>query len=194
MPVRKSIGPKLLLHVTRRQEWRAWLRKHRKSARETWLVFYKKRTGRPRIPYNDAVEEALAFGWIDSTARKIDEDRFAQRFTPRNPKSPYSAANIERLRAMARQGKVAKDILASLGDRLNERPPRVPPDILAAIKADPEAWKNFRAFSDAYKRIRVGYIDAARDRPAEFAKRLRNFVAMTRKNRLIGFGGIEKHY
>jgi uncharacterized protein YdeI (YjbR/CyaY-like superfamily) len=194
MPALKPIDPKLLLHVTRRRDWRAWLRKHRKSAREIWLVFCKKHTGRPRIPYNDAVEEALAFGWIDSTARKIDEDRFAQRFTPRNPKSPYSAANLERLRAMARRGKVAKDVLASLGDRLIERPPRVPADILAAIKAEPEAWKNFRAFSDAYKRIRIGYIEGASDRPAEFAKRLRNFVAMTRKNRLIGFGGIDRHY
>ena len=194
MPAKTPIDPKLLLHVTRRREWRAWLRKNRRSAREVWLVFYKKHTGRPRIPYNDAVEEALAFGWIDSTARKIDEDRFAQRFTPRNPKSAYSAANIERLRAMVRRGKVARDVLESLGDRLNEGPLRIPADILAAIRADPEAWKNFRAASDAYKRIRIGYIDGARDRPAEFAKRLRNFVAMTRKNRIIGFGGIAKHY
>ncbi len=191
---KRPIDPKLLLHVTGRSEWRAWLRKHRRTDREIWLVHDKKHTGRPRLSYNDSVEEALSFGWIDSTARTIDEDRYAQRFTPRRPKSPFSAANIERLRALARRGKVAKDVLATLGDMLDEGPPRIPPDILKAIKADRPAWENFRGFSDAYKRIRIGYIDGARGRPSEFAKRLRNFVAMTRANRLIGYGGIDKHY
>ncbi len=194
MAVKRPIDRKLLLYVTNRGEWRAWLRKHRKTDKEIWLVHYKKHTGRPRISYNDSVEEALSFGWIDSTARTIDEDRYAQRFTPRRPKSPYSAANIERLKALARRGKVAKDVLATLGDRLNEGHPRIPPDILETIKADREAWKNFQAFSDPYKRIRIGYIEGARDRPSEFSKRLRNFVAMTRKNRIIGYGGIDKHY
>jgi uncharacterized protein YdeI (YjbR/CyaY-like superfamily) len=186
--------PANLLHVTRRAEWRAWLRKNSRSAKDIWLVNNKKHTGRPRVSYNDAVEEALAFGWIDSTARKIDEDRYAQRFSPRRPGSPYSPANLERLRAMARRGKVAKDVLEKLGGLLAVKPLRVPPDILAALKADREAWKNFRSFSEPYKRIRVGYIEGARDRPAEFAKRLRNFVAKTKQNRLIGYGGIQVHY
>jgi uncharacterized protein YdeI (YjbR/CyaY-like superfamily) len=188
------LNPKLLLHVTERRQWRAWLRKHHKSQREIWLVFNKKHTGRPRISYNDAVEEALAFGWIDSTVRKVDESRYAQRFTPRRPGSPYSQANLERLRAMARQGKVAKNVLAKLGDVITVEELRIPPDILQALKADQAVWKNFRAFSESYKRIRIGYIEGARDRSDEFAKRLQNFVAMTKKNRLIGYGGIDKHY
>jgi uncharacterized protein YdeI (YjbR/CyaY-like superfamily) len=183
-----------LLHVTTRAAWRAWLGKNSKSAKEIWLVNNKKQTGKPRVSYNDAVEEALAFGWIDSTARKLDEDRYAQRFTPRRPGSSYSAANVERLRAMARRGKVAKDVLEKVGDLLAVKPLRVPPDILAALRADRETWKNFRAFSGPYKRIRIGYIEGARDRPAEFAKRLRNFVAQTKRNRLIGYGGIQIHY
>ena len=69
----------------------------------------------PRISYNEAVEEALCFGWIDSTVKSIDDDRFAQRFSVRNPKRPYSQANKERLRALAKQGKIAKDVLATLG-------------------------------------------------------------------------------
>ena len=95
---------------------------------------------------------------------------------------------------MARRGKVAKDVLEKLAGLLAVKPLRVPPDILAALKADREVWKNFRAFSEPYKRIRVGYIEGARDRPAEFAKRLRNFVAKTKQNRLIGYGGIQVHY
>jgi uncharacterized protein YdeI (YjbR/CyaY-like superfamily) len=186
--------PKPLLKVSKRGEWRDWLRRHHKSAKEIWLVFNKKHTGRPRISYNDAVEEALAFGWIDSTVRKVDKARYAQRFTPRRRGSPYSQSNLERLRAMARRGKVTKAVLASLGDLLPPEALRVPPDLLAAVKTDAETWRNFRAFSDSYKRIRIGYIEGARDRPAEFVKRLRHFLEMTKKNRLFGFGGIEKYY
>ena len=189
-----EIDSSLLLEANKRSEWRAWLRGHYKTRKEIWLVFHKKHTGRPRVAYNDAVEEALAFGWIDSTAKKLDEDRYAQRFTPRNPKSSYSESNVARLRAMAAKGKIVPEVLKKVKPLLAEKPIRVPPDILAAIKADPETLKNFRAFSDAYTRIRIGYIDGARDRPEEFAKRLRNFLAVTKKNRLIGFGGIQKHY
>jgi uncharacterized protein YdeI (YjbR/CyaY-like superfamily) len=183
-----------LLDVSKRSEWRAWLRRNYRTAKAVWLVFHKKHTGRPRVAYNDAVEEALAFGWIDSVAKKIDEDRYAQRFTPRRPGSPFSEPNLVRLRAMAAKGKVMPEVLERVRPLLVEKPLIVPPDILAAIKADPETWKSFRAFSDAYKRIRIGYIEGARDRPDEFAKRLRNFLRMTKANRLIGFGGIQKHY
>jgi uncharacterized protein YdeI (YjbR/CyaY-like superfamily) len=70
----------------------------------------------------------------------------------------------------------------------------MPPDILEAIKANKQAWMNFQNYSAAYQRIRISYIDGARDRPAEFKKRLNNFIKMTEKNKQIGFGGIEKHY
>ncbi len=189
-----EIDPKRLLDVRRRPDWRAWLRRHYKTDQEIWLVYHKKHTGQPRVAYGDAVEEALAFGWIDSVAKKLDEDRYAQRFSPRRPKSPYSEANLARLRAMAAKGRIAPDVLEKVRPLLAVERVVVPPDILAALKADPETWKNFRAFSDAYKRIRVAYIDHARSRPEEFAKRLRNFLRMTKAGRVIGFGGIQKHY
>jgi len=182
-----------LLYVTDRKEWREWLKKHYRSDKEVWLVYYKKHTGKPRISYNDAVEEALCFGWIDSTARSIDRDRFAQRFTPRRRGSLYSQANKERLRKLVKEGKVIKDVLSTLGNVLDE-PFTVPPDILEAVKTDKEAWRNFQALSPPYIRVRIAYIEGARKRPAEFEKRLRHFIAMTGKNRLFGFGGIEKYY
>lgn len=194
LKMQKPVSPELYLDVATRAEWRAWLRRNHKTAKVVWLVFHKKHTGRPRVAYNDAVEEALAFGWIDSTARRLDEDRYAQRFTPRRPGSPYSESNLARLRAMAGRGRIPADVLAKVRPLLVAKPVRVPPDILAAIKSDPETWRNFRAFSESYKRIRIDYIDHARVRPDEFAKRLRNFLKMTKKNRLIGFGGIQKHY
>jgi uncharacterized protein YdeI (YjbR/CyaY-like superfamily) len=183
-----------LLYVIDRKEWRAWLKKHYKSEKEIWLIFYRKHTGKPRILYNDAVEEALCFGWIDSTVRRVDEERFAQRFSLRKPKSTYSQANQERLRALIKQGKVMKEVRAALEDLTKEKTFKIPPDIHKAIKADKEAWKNLQSFSPSYTRIRIAFIDAARNRPQEFAKRLRYFIRMTAKNRQFGFGGIEKYY
>ena len=181
------------LHVTNRKDWRKWLRKHYSSEKEIWLVYNKKHTGKPRIAYNDAVEEALCFGWIDSIAKSLDHERTAQRFSPRRSNSPYSPANKERLRKLLKQRKVIKEVRESLGSIL-EDDFAIPRDILKAIEANEQAWEHFQGFSDAYKRIRIGFIEGARDRPAEFEKRLRYFIRMTEKNKMYGFGGIEKHF
>ena len=181
------------LHVTNRKDWRRWLRDHYKTEPDIWLVYSKKETGKARISYNDAVEEALCFGWIDSTFKTLDEGRTAQRFSPRKLNSPYSPANKERLRNLVKQRKVIKAVRETLGDILDEKFV-IPKDILEEIKGNQEAWKHFRKFSDAYKRIRIGFIEGARKRPAEFKKRLRYFIKMTEKNKQYGFGGIEKHY
>ncbi len=181
------------VHPTTRTAWRAWLREHYKSENEIWLVFYKQHTGKPRISYNDAVEEALCFGWIDSKVKSLDENRFAQRFSPRNPRSPYSQANKERLRKLIARKKVRREVVAALS-AASIRKFKAPTDILDAIRRNPTAWKNFRSFSSSYKRIRIGFIDGSRKRPTEFAKRLRYFIKMTERNKQFGFGGIDKLY
>ena len=193
MPIRKSTSSLDILEVPTRREWRRWLRGHAASAKEIWLVYYKKKSGKPRISYNDAVEEALCFGWIDSNVRSIDEQRFAQRFSPRKPKSPYSPANQERLHRLIAEGKVAKKVLATLGSLPSPRLV-VARDILDAIKGNSDAWKYYRSLPAGYKRIRIGFIEAARHRPAEFQKRLNYFIRMTAKNKRFGFGGIEKYF
>ncbi len=96
-------------------------------------------------------------------------------------------------RKLLKQRKVIKEVRDTLGDLADEKF-EIPEDILGAIKANQEAWKNFQKFSAAYKRIRIGFIAGARNRPAEFKKRLRYFIQMTEKNKLYGFGGIEKHF
>jgi hypothetical protein len=147
------------LHVTNRKDWRKWLREHYQTEKDIWLVYYKKETGKRRIEYNAAVEEALCFGWIDSTVKSLDKDRTAQRFSPRRPKSPYSPANKERLRKLLKQRKVIKEVRETLGD-LSVEKFEIPKDILE-LKANKEAG-NTSKFSDAYKRIRIGFIEGAK--------------------------------
>jgi uncharacterized protein YdeI (YjbR/CyaY-like superfamily) len=191
--VPKPIPKTKLLHLTERSQWRAWLKRNYRAKDEVWLVYAKKHTRKPRISYNDAVEEALCFGWIDSTVRTIDNDSFAQRFSVRKPNSSYSQANKERIRGLIKDGKVMQDVIDTLPE-LSEDDFAIPSDILEAIKANEKAWKNFQEFSQPYIRIRIAYIDGARTRPDEFKKRLAHFIKMTEINKQIGYGGIDKYY
>ncbi|WP_370572225.1 YdeI family protein [Methanomethylovorans sp.] len=179
--------------MANRQEWRAWLEENFDKEKEIWMVYPSKSSGKARVSYNDAVEEALCFGWIDSTAKSLDKDSSAQRFSPRNPKSAYSQANKERMKWLLQRGMIHPSV-KDTARKIQEEEFVFPPDIIETIKSDELAWENYSKFSDAYKRIRIAYIDAARKRPDEFEKRLHNFIRKTRENKRIGFGGIEKYY
>ena len=96
-----DIGKKL--YVRDRKDWCDWLTANFNTEKEIWLIYPTKDSGKPRIQYNDAVEEALSFGWIDSIVKRIDEHSLAQRFSPRNPDSDYSQANKERLKWLAEE-------------------------------------------------------------------------------------------
>ena len=181
------------LYVTSNNDWRSWLKEHFEREAEIWLIFPNKASGKKRLPYNDAVEEALCFGWIDSIIKKYDESSTAQRFTPRNPKSGYSQPNKERLRWLSEHGRIHPSMTQQVGEVIEEEFV-FPEDIIQAVKESETAWKNYQEFSPAYQRIRVAYIDTARKRPDEFRKRLANFIKKTEQNKLIGYGGIEKYY
>jgi uncharacterized protein YdeI (YjbR/CyaY-like superfamily) len=146
-----------------RKVWRAWLKKHHKSESEIWLVYYKLHTGKPRIPYNDAVEEALCYGWIDSTVKKIDEEKYAQRFTPRRPGSKLSETNKERIRRLIKQRKMTVPGITAvkhlLGDSVKKPVLIIAPDILKALKQNKKTWENFLKFPPSYKRIRIGWLE-----------------------------------
>lgn len=181
-------------YTSSRAEWRNWLSKNYKTESEIWFIFPMKETGEASLSYNDAVEEALCFGWIDSTIKHIDETHRAQHFTPRKKGSPYSRPNIERLIWLEKQNMLTDEIHESVLP-LIKAPYEFPEDIIAAIKENTETWKNYQNFPEGYKRIRIAYIDAARNRPEEFKKRLESFIKKTHRNVLIkGFGGIDKYY
>ena len=182
------------LYVTTREQWRDWLNNNFDKIKEIWLVYPGKKSGNIRILYNDAVEEALCFGWIDSTVRALDNNNTIQRFTPRNPKSDFSQANKERLKWLSDRKMIhpslEKQVKTIIGRKFI-----FPDDIIDAVKRDKTSWINFKQFSESYKRIRIAYIEGARNRPDEFRKRLSYFLGKTRENKLIkGFGGIDKYY
>jgi uncharacterized protein YdeI (YjbR/CyaY-like superfamily) len=182
------------LYLTQRSEWRAWLEKYHNNKLEVWLIYPKKNSGKPRILYNDAVEEALCFGWIDSINKKLDEENTIQRFSPRNPKSTFSQPNKERLNWLYRRDMIHKSQLLEIEEVIKEEF-IFPKDIMFKIKSDQEVVKKYKTFSSSYQRIRIAFIDSARNRPEEFEKRLNNFLEKTREGKLIkGFGGIEKYY
>lgn len=183
-----------IVYCTNRQEWRQWLVANFESAREVWFVFPTKASGEVGVAYNDAVEEALCFGWIDGVAGTLDPLHQLRRFTPRRKGSPYSRPNIERLIWLNEQGLLHPSVRTSVADLIT-LPFQFPADIIATLQQDQKVWEHYCAFSEPYKRIRVAYIDAARKRPAEFRRRLDNFISQTRQNKLIvGYGGIEKYY
>lgn len=177
-----------------RKDWRKWLSENFDTSDEIWFVFPNKSSGKNSIIYNDAVEEALCFDWIDSTIKAFDKEHKIQRFTPRNPQSTYSQANKERLKWLLENKMIHPKFEKKIQNVLSE-PFIFPNDIIDRLKEDKVVWNNYQQLSVTYRRIRIAYIEAARKRPEEFEKRLNNFIDKTKKNKIItGFGGIEKYY
>ncbi|MFH1185827.1 MAG: hypothetical protein V1755_12445 [Chloroflexota bacterium] len=117
-----EIGEKL--YVTTRQEFRRWLQRNHAARTEIWLVRYKKATGKPSIDYVEAVEEAICFGWIDGFEKSIDAERYATRFSPRRPKSNWTAGNLERARRMIEARKMMPAGMEALPQRPSPSRPK----------------------------------------------------------------------
>jgi uncharacterized protein YdeI (YjbR/CyaY-like superfamily) len=173
-----------LLDVRDAKAWRRWLEAHHTSEPEIWLVYHSKASGAASIPYNDAVDEALCFGWIDSTVKKVEGERRAQRFTPRRPGSPISPMNRERVLRLRAAGRMTQAGLDAAGDL--DTPFELPRDIEAALRADDETWRNYQAQAESYQCIRVGFVDGARNRPDMFQRRLAYYLKMTKANKRYG--------
>jgi uncharacterized protein YdeI (YjbR/CyaY-like superfamily) len=182
------------LYVSDRARWRAWLEEHHASEREVWLVYYKKHTGRPRIPYDDAVEEALCFGWIDSTVRRLDEDSYLQKFTPRRDTRNWCESNVRRARRLIAEGRMTKAGLDKIaegaldvefGPRPKSKEVEVPRFVSAALKETPNAWENFNALAPSYRREYVNWITEAK-REETRARRLAEAARLLSENKRLG--------
>jgi uncharacterized protein YdeI (YjbR/CyaY-like superfamily) len=176
--------------VKTRVQWRRWLFKHHITDKEIWLVYYKKHSGKPRIPYGDAVEEAICFGWIDSIVRKFDAEKYIQRFTPRRPDSIWSEENIRRAKKMIRLGWMTAQGMR-LYRGLKKRDELIIPDRLAMPAGlriafnDPDnavARRNFRTYPPSHKKIYYWWIKTAKKSETR-QRRIQKIVELVRLNK-----------
>jgi uncharacterized protein YdeI (YjbR/CyaY-like superfamily) len=178
-----------LVHVTSRREWRAWLKKHHTSSPGVWLAFHKAHTGIASIPYEDMVREALCFGWIDSLVKRLDDDRYAIKVTPRKPTSRWSNLNRKRWTELEKEGLLTPAGLAAApGDRTYApRPviPELPNYIATALKTNPRAWKFFQELAPGYRRNFVVWIHVAK-RPETRDKRIRESISLLAAGKKLG--------
>jgi uncharacterized protein YdeI (YjbR/CyaY-like superfamily) len=176
------------LYFEDRAKWRAWLQENCEGAAEVWLLYYKKDTGRPRIAYADAVEEAICFGWIDGKIKKLDQARFAQLFTPRKPKSKWSRSNIERARRMIREGKMTAAGLKvfDLRNQTAALPTKFPALLEEKFRKREKAWENFTHFPPSYQRMTIGWVASAKQEATQL-RRLQQLIAESAANRRIKF-------
>jgi len=179
----------ITLHVTTRRQWRAWLDKHHTSSPGVWLVFYKTHTGRESIPYEDMVREALCFGWIDSLVKRLDDDRYAIKVTPRKPKSKWSDLNRKRWAELEAAGVLTPAGIAAAPTKNTYAPrpviPVLPGYIATALKTNPDAWKFFRALPPRERRNFVVWIHIAK-RPETRARRIRESIALLAAGKKLG--------
>jgi uncharacterized protein YdeI (YjbR/CyaY-like superfamily) len=184
------------LYVTSRYDWRAWLVKNHETEKEVWLIYYKKHTNQPRIPYEDAVEEALCFGWIDSIVQKIDDARYAQKFTPRRSGSKWSELNKRRVRKLLKEGKMTQAGLAKIGEGLlkteegsksaRKTKELVLPSYLSeALRANKKAWENFNNLAPSNRRQYVGWIAIAKKEETR-KRRIREAIELLARNEKLG--------
>jgi uncharacterized protein YdeI (YjbR/CyaY-like superfamily) len=175
------------------EQWRKWLEGHHDSESEVWLVFHKQRTGVESIAYSDALDEALCFGWVDSLVKRLDEARYARRFTPRKADSRWSTINRKRYAALKAAGRLKPGgIERAPTDRgYGPRPPRfqmpatIPRYIEAALRKEPTAWRYFQELAPSHRRRYVGWIESAK-REETKARRLQEAVRLLTAGKLLG--------
>ena len=178
------------LDVQNRQEWRKWLKEHYDSKSVIWLVFHKRHTGITTLSYDDAVEEGLCFGWIDSIVRRLDDAQYARKFTPRKADSKWSTSNRRRYADLESRGLLAAPGLKRAPTSRSGDAPRpsvlvCPSYIEKTLKADPRAWQYFEQLAPSYRRAYIGWIDSAKRQETK-EKRLREALGLLAAGKKLG--------
>jgi uncharacterized protein YdeI (YjbR/CyaY-like superfamily) len=179
------------IYLKTRLEWRKWLEKNHSTVDEVWLRYYKKPSGKPRIPYSDAVEEALCFGWIDGKIKRINEDYYIQRFTPRRTGSRWSKYNIERVKKLIKAGRMQKAGLDAY-NVVQEKPeliysdrrdgsPELPEDLNKELNKNKTAFSNFMNFSLSARRIYIEWLNSAK-KPETRLRRIDKIIGLAEEN------------
>jgi uncharacterized protein YdeI (YjbR/CyaY-like superfamily) len=187
------------IYIPDRVGWREWLKQYHNKESVIWLIHYKKHTGKPSLSYNEAVEEALCWGWIDSLIRRIDDERYMQKYTPRKTKSTWSRSNVRRVEDMISQGLMQpsglvlfnyakeKGLLPDQNEEVKSKKlfPEVPDFITKAFKENPKAETNFNALATSYKLQYLGWIMSAKKHETQIT-RLKEAIQLLNAGKKLG--------
>ena len=183
------------LCVAKPEQWRRWLSRHHATEAGIWLVFYRKEAGKPTIEYDAAVEEAICFGWIDGILKKIDDARYARKFTPRRDDSGWSALNKKRAEKMIGEGKMtevgmAKIKAAKKSGRWDKDPRpaisfEVPPELAKALTANKKAKENFEKLAPSHRRHYIAWIAVAKKAETK-KRRIAESIALLEQGKKVG--------
>ena len=175
-------------------EWRAWLEQNYAVSKEVWLVYYKTHTGQACVDYEDSVQEALCYGWIDSLIQRIDDQSYARKFTPRTNTAKWSESNKKRVAKLIREGRMKAIGLAKLGDLPTDgsEPPEtkpapftIPPEIEERIRANPAAWEYYTRLTPSQRRFYIGWATSAK-RAETVERRLKEVIDDLEQNKPLG--------
>jgi uncharacterized protein YdeI (YjbR/CyaY-like superfamily) len=174
-------------------QWRDWLAKHHDSESEVWLIFDKRHTGVASIDYKDALDEALCFGWVDSLIKRLDDQRYARKFTPRRADSRWSAVNRKRYAALKASGRLKPAGLiraptdrtyGSLPERF-ELPSKLPHYIQTALRKHPAALRSLEALAPSHRRRYLGWIESAKREETKH-RRLKEAIRLLAAGKVLG--------
>jgi len=185
-----------LVHITTRSEWRRWLTENHDRERDgIWLVFHRKETGRPSLGYEDSVEEALCFGWIDGIIKRVDDDTYCRKFTPRKDNSRWSNTNKKRVEKVIKEGRMTEFGLAKVEAakksgrwRIDPRPAlslEIPQELSEALAQNGGAKEFFEKLAPPYRKQFIGWLVTAK-RPETRAKRLKQSLTLLAKGEKLG--------
>lgn len=189
-----TIKINLQLYIKDRQEWRSWLEENHATASEAWLVFFKAHSRQACISYDDALDEALCFGWIDSLIQKLDEERYARKFTPRKNFAKWSQANQKRVARLIREGRMTAAGLAKVGElpadiesapRHTRPVPAMLPQVEQVLRSYPQAWDILEGMPPSYQRSYIGWLNDAK-RPETLEKRVQEAVKLLMERKPLG--------
>ena len=183
------------LHFVNRDAWRAWLEENHATATEAWLILYKKHTGKPSLSLEEAVEEALCFGWIDGLLQRLDDEKYTLRFSPRKTGSVWSQVNKRRVAKLIKQGRMTEAGIAKIKEAktngqwraatLREDTTNIPDDLRQALKANSQARHNFDRLAPSHKRQYIYWIASAKtDKTRQ--RRIQETVGLVMVNKKLG--------
>jgi uncharacterized protein YdeI (YjbR/CyaY-like superfamily) len=177
------------------KKWRNWLEENHRTCKEIWLIHYKKSSEKKSITPQEAIEEAICFGWIDSTLKKIDEKRYILRYSPRREKSVWSKINKETAEKMISSGKMTEYGLEKINSAkkhglwntayTNKVKEKVPLDLRKALISNKIAWNNFQNFANSYRNMYIGWIQSAKTDITR-KKRINEVVKRSEENKKPG--------